>query len=379
MSYDYEPQEGVDYLVDLYAVIGAARDTDPDQLKSIIRDRTREYHPDRLEGLAPEFRSKGEQMARLLNRARGILLDPENRSEYDIILNKWDGPVSDSGTPVITMDSYTKAMAATLDPEELEATFQAQREKLVDLTGYKPGRLGLLERMVAEIDSELPDDLRGEYEEALLEADRILAIQEAERAKLLGLDISERRYEATLDYASVVAGEIEASRGAEQKRLYMIALGGVPTRLALLAGVEIEDRSEDSLPARPEDVQLPRYFDLQAEKVLELAKERESILERRLANFRVNYPAAELQIENHNTVAIGVVTESGTTWFCVYRDPKTDDVTTIELDETTQAALDAERFEEAISTGKNVITFTPLEQINLTTLFNEALTKHFNR
>lgn len=380
MSYEHGPQEGVDYLVDLYAVVGAARDADPDQLKDLIRERTREYHPDRLEGLAPEFRTKGEQMARLLNRARGILLDPENRAEYDAILDEWDGPISDNGTPVMSIDGYTKAMAAQLDPEELEASFESQREKLLSLTGYKPSRLNLLERMIADTEGEIPDDLQEEYEEALLEADRVLAIQEAERAKLLGIDTSDRRYEARLDYGAFVAGEIEASRASEQKRLHLIALGGVPTRLALLAGDEaVEEVDKADLPARPEDMRLPAYFDQQAAKVRELAKERESILERRLANFKVNYPAAELQTEGYNTVAIGVVKDGGITWLCAYRDHETDDVTIIELDEATQAALDTEDFKKVITTGKNVITFKPLEQIDLMTLLNEALTKHFNK
>lgn len=380
MSYEFDPQEGVDYLVDLYAVVGAPRDAEPDQLKSIIRERTLEYHPDRLEGLAPEFRSKGEQMARLLNRARGILLDPESRAGYDAILNDWEGPISDNGTPVMTMESYTKAMATHLEPEELEASFEAQREKLLTLTGFKPSRLSLLERVIADTEGDIPDDLQAEYEEALLEADRVLALQEGERSKLLGIDLEERRYEAQTDYGAFVAGEIEVARASEQERLHMIALGGIPTRLALLAGdqvVEVADQAD--LPARPEDVQLPTYFDQQAEKVRELAKERESILERRLANFKVSYPAAELQTEGHNTVLVGIGTNARTTWLCAYRTPETDDVTTIELDEATQTALDKQDFETVIAGGKNVITFKPLEQIDLLTLLNEALTKHFNK
>jgi len=380
MSSDYEPREGIDYIVDLYAVVGAEKDVESAELKSLLNERTREYHPDRLEGLAPEFQSRGERMAILLNRARNILLDPQRRAEYDAILKEWDGPISDNGTPVISIDSYTKAVATNLSPDEIEASFASQRNKLVGMIGYKPGRLKLLERVITQTPGELPDDLREEYEEALLETDRVLAIQEAERAKLLGIDIEKRRYEAKLGYGTFVAGEIETSRATEQERLHMIALGKVPTRLALLAG-EVASGVYDSnnLPARPEDVQLPPYFDLQAEKVRELAKEREEILERRLANFKVEYPFAELQTNGFDTVMVGILMNDTTTWLCAHYDEESGGVSTIDINQQTREALDNGQFEKVITAGKNVLTFVPLEQIDLRTLIDEALNKHFNK
>ncbi|MDB5186162.1 MAG: hypothetical protein JWL85_685, partial [Candidatus Saccharibacteria bacterium] len=95
----YEPKEGVDYIVDMYAIAGVAQEATPEELKRSLNERTREYHPDRLQGVAPEFRSKGERMAILLNKARHILLDSERRAEYDEILGAWDGPLSTDGIP----------------------------------------------------------------------------------------------------------------------------------------------------------------------------------------------------------------------------------------------------------------------------------------
>ena len=49
----YEPREGVDYVIDLYALAGVEAQAEPDELKRAINQRMVEYHPDRLQGLAP--------------------------------------------------------------------------------------------------------------------------------------------------------------------------------------------------------------------------------------------------------------------------------------------------------------------------------------
>lgn len=379
----YEPQEGVDYLVNYYSLVGAVPETEPADLKRLLNEKTLEYHPDRLQGLAPEFQAKGERIAELLNRARGILLNPGSRSDYDAILTEWTGPVSDDGTPIVTMEAYTRGLAAIQDPDELESVFATKRAKVVELRGYKPTRLSLLERMVSEAGDELPDDLRQEYEDALLEADRVLAIDEAERLALLGIDRTGSGYNAKLDYANDVMGELEEARVAEQERRYMVEIGRIPLKLALMSGEAIRTMPvirDDLLPARPEDVALPSYFDQQADKVHELAKERESILERRLANFVIDYPNAELQVAGHSAVFIGVSKDDGeTVWIHVTYDEETDTYPSVDIDHRTQALLDAQEYDEVIANGANVITFKPLEQIDLMTLFNEALSKHFAR
>jgi curved DNA-binding protein CbpA len=126
----YEPEEGVDYIIDLYAVAGAAPEADADALRRALNQRLVEYHPDRLEGLAPEFKSKGERMARLLNRARIVLLDPEKRQGYDEVMAEWEGPVSKDGTPIIRTDRYLQAEMENKTPEEIEGIFAEQAKEI---------------------------------------------------------------------------------------------------------------------------------------------------------------------------------------------------------------------------------------------------------
>jgi hypothetical protein len=374
----YEPKEGVDYIVDLYAVAGATHEANPDELKQALNQRMVEYHPDRLEGLAPEFRTKGEQMARLLNRARVILLDPEKRQVYDEVLTEWDGPVSTSGTPVIRADRYLQAEMQEKSPEEIEEVFAKQAEQVEGMSGYSPSRLSFLEKMVTLAGDDVPDDLRAEYEDALLQYDRTLAIQEAERSRLLSLpDIGEAGYRAGLDYSETIAGEIEAAREVRTEELRMLAIGGVSTRLALLAGEEVPQVS-GAIVATSTTLELPVYFDQQAEKVHELAKKREEIVGKRLANFRPAYPEADTQIEPQPNLAIGVGSDSYK-WFGVTFDPDNNAASLVPIPEELIELLDAQDYKAAIGSGYNVLTFVPLEQVDIQTQLIDAIEKHADK
>jgi DnaJ-class molecular chaperone len=113
----YEPRDGVDYLVDLYGVTGVPHDASPDDIKGALKERSLEYHPDRLTGLAPEFRVRAERMILLINRARVVLLDDEKRVAYDTILDSWEGPVSTDGTPVLDLAAAIRTVMGRHAPD----------------------------------------------------------------------------------------------------------------------------------------------------------------------------------------------------------------------------------------------------------------------
>jgi curved DNA-binding protein CbpA len=209
----YKPQEGVDYIVDLYAVAGTERDAAEADIKTALNGRAMEYHPDRLEGLAPEFLEKGERIAKLLNRARGILLDTDKRFEYDGILSSWEGPLSTDGTPIISMSRIQEVKFRDESPEQVEMHFRAYQIAIRSHTGYSPNRLDFLEQMLEQSGDDVSEELRSEYEDALLQKDRALAIEEAERSKLLGMpEIEEQNYAATLNYGEETAVKIDEAR-----------------------------------------------------------------------------------------------------------------------------------------------------------------------
>lgn len=370
----YEPKEGVDYLVDLYAVADVADHVEHDELKQALNDRIKEYHPDRLQGLAPEFQAKGEQMIRMLNRAKKILLDPEARRQYDELLTEWDGPLSNNGVPVITVGRHTRGEAALKSAEEVEAGITSQIPQIESMTGYSASQLNFLERMVEQSGGDTPDDLREAYEDALLKQDRALAIEEANRGDLLSLpNLEKTRYVATLDYAETKVLAIEAARRVYKEEFVTAALGGVSMRLALLAGESVPEESTSLVS--PESIGLPGYFDEQAAKVQELAEKRQAVVEKRLANFKPTYPEEELQTEAQPALAL----RFGSVWLGFVVDADEQSVNAVDIPAETKQLLAAEDYATAISTGFNVITVEPLEQIDFNDLINAAVEKYVDK
>lgn len=375
---EYEPQEGIDYIVDLYAVAGVDRDAAEADIQQSLRKRMMEYHPDRLEGLAPEFRDRGEVMARVLNRANVVLLDAEKRREYDEILDDWTGLISENGVPVVSLDRVLQAEFHGKTPDEVEEFFAQQGAKIQAMTGYSPQRLEFLQNLIdsaKKTGEKLPDGLQDEYEAALLLRDRVLAVEEKERADLLGIPAStDQRYATTRNYAQLVAGKIEETRQTRQEEAERLAIGGTATRLALLAGEDTA--SADNLPAAPTKLEaLPPYFDNQAARIQEIAQEREEVLESRLSNLSLTYPLEEEQTLFTKKLALGIEGKEDMTWICV--EVNDDDTGTgATLPEEIENLLLREDFHQVIGHGYNVATFKLMDQIDLRDLVRVAAGKY---
>jgi hypothetical protein len=371
---NYEPQEGVDYLIDLYQVAGISQDADAHAVRGVINSMLKEYHPDRLDGLAPEFRSKGERMSILLNRAKTILLDTEKREAYDQILTMWELPISNDGTPVVRINDIMRAEAAKKTSEELEAGFAKQSNEVAAMVKHNPAQQALLAKLYEAASGEDADGLRGVYDAALFAEDQVLAIEEAERGQLLGLKANER-YETSLGYADNTQRMIEGVREEQKQDYQRRALGGVGAQLALLAGETPVDHARSILPAGSA---LPHYFDEQAKKVSEIATKREEILEKRLEIFEPDYPIAEVQLETQPRFVVGIKSEGErpTLWlgFCFDMDgPSLDN---IELDSDIEQKLHDEHYGIVYGSGFNILTISPKDQIELKTLLDEACNKY---
>lgn len=316
---EYKPQEGIDYIVDFYAVVGVDPQTETSDINKAINKQLSQYHPDRLAGLAPEFQARGEQMARLLNKARCILVEPEKRSQYDEIRTGWTGPFSKDGTPVITLTRAKQAEMAMKSKSEIEDDFIASDLEVDKLANYSQTRLDFLENMMKIAGDSAPDDLRQQYEEALLEYDRNLAIKEAERGDLLGLaDLSGKQYNASLTYGEDVTLEIEAAKQTQLGQLQAIAIGKTARKLELLSGETPSSELVD-----PAMVTLPDYFDTVAKQVRNIATTRQEIVQKRLANYHPQYPEADLQSEAKSAAIFGFVNNEKHTWLTFVPDMKT--------------------------------------------------------
>lgn len=371
MSYD--PKDGVDYLIDLYAVAGVEQAAAQEDIKSALNQRAMEYHPDRLQGLAPEFQTKGERMARLLNRGRAILLDADKRAEYDEILQTWEGPVSTDGIPVMNVDSYKRGTLRSLSPEELEDSFSRQEAQAKRITNYKPNALTAIEVLAAS----QPDNetIRTMYEDALLQADVFLSIMQDERGTLLGLkDGGPSGNRIGLDHVTEIKTEIETAREEVVVEERRHALGGQAARLALLAG-----ESASVVPASLDEAAqtfLPAYYEQQAAYVLDLAEKRLDILEKRLANLQPTYPDEELQTEGFGRLMFQMVGEAKNSWFSLVLDAESLGVTSVALDEVVAAMLEAGDYESVIEQGYNVMTVKLIDHVDPNELLATVVEKY---
>jgi len=68
---------------DYYSLLSLSPEATQKEIKAAYRRMAEVYHPDKLRELPPGDRKEGEEIMRLLNEAKSILLDPERRAEYD--------------------------------------------------------------------------------------------------------------------------------------------------------------------------------------------------------------------------------------------------------------------------------------------------------
>ncbi|MGA1873084.1 MAG: DnaJ domain-containing protein [Thermoplasmatota archaeon] len=69
--------------VDYYHLLGVAPNATRKEIKLAYRRMAEVYHPDKLRHLPAKVRKEGEDIMRLLNEAKSVLLDPDKRYLYD--------------------------------------------------------------------------------------------------------------------------------------------------------------------------------------------------------------------------------------------------------------------------------------------------------
>jgi curved DNA-binding protein CbpA len=372
----YQPREGVDYIVDLYGIAGvASHDAGDDTIRRELDARMLEYHPDRVHGLAPEFQERAARVGQLLTRARKILRDPVRREQYDELLAEWDGPVSTDGTPVITIQRMVEAQAAMMDDDGVRTMLGEVDAEIAGMLGIDPDRIESARRLAAKYPDD--SDARDAYEAQLLEQDRMLALQEAKRRELAGggsygiEEIGDNRYRVGLGYGEDVAGEIESARTQKLEQERIRAVGGVATRLAILAGEP--SLAPGQLEPASTQVSLPVYFDRVTTEITQIAKERENLLRRRLANLQITYPEADLQTEQRDRLLVGARGPQGQVWLAFHYDAARREVTNVEVDEELLALS----FAELIGRGYGVATCSLPEQIEPTAIIHEVVNRYY--
>ncbi len=73
-------------VVDFYELLGIPMGAGSREIKGAYRRMAEVYHPDKLNLLPESTREEGRDIMRLLNEAKDTLLNPERRSQYDLLL-----------------------------------------------------------------------------------------------------------------------------------------------------------------------------------------------------------------------------------------------------------------------------------------------------
>jgi hypothetical protein len=231
--------------------------------------------------------------------------------------------------------------------------------------------------MVEQAGDDVSDELRAEYEDALLQKDRALAIEEAERSRLLGLpDIETDNYVAALGYGEETAGKLETAKAKKEADLQRLALGGVSTRLALLAG---ETTGTDVAVQSTVSLELPAYYDEQAARVQEIANERDSITDKRLGNLEPIYPEADLQTELKEDLIIGVAKSNGQIWLGAKIDVETDSAAFQQISDEVKGLLDQGEYKTVIEQGNGLLLVKLMEHIDIQDLLGVAIGKYTDK
>ncbi|HUY53097.1 MAG TPA: DnaJ domain-containing protein [Candidatus Dormibacteraeota bacterium] len=381
--FDYEPIEGIDYLVDLYSLSGVERDSSSEDIKLAINKRLLEYHPDRLQGLAPEFNETGERTVLLLNRARHILLDETRRTEYDGLLSLWTGPISEKGIPAITVKRWETMKRSLMTSEEVESDIAKTRLQIEALTGYRPGRIERMESLAEKMGDEPDPDITLELEEALFQYDRVLSIEQAERLQLFDIETKGNDYRVSIESPRLVAEQLEVAKQTIVDDQIQTNSSNIASRLAILSGENISAEAQILPMGTNSTPDLPRYFDDQSKKIIEIADLRGEILKKRLDILEPTYPFPELQTEIQPKIILGVVLPDQLIWlaFTHEYDQDTDNlrVETFGRDEHLTVLLDSKAYEEILRSGFNLAMIKLPENIDVMTVVNHALGKVFTR
>lgn len=405
----YIPREGVDYIIDFYAIADIDREIAQENIHRSINSRLMEYHPDRVSGTAEEFQATAERMTIMLNRARIILEDPQKREEYDDILGSWEGPISKNGTPMYDVRASQLRELQAKSSDELHAHIEQQTEGVAALLGYSPEIIPKLRNRLRKFKDINPDDpdideLVRELLDAISLEDSMLADKEVMYREVLGLGqlsgsagLPGPRYLELTQQQLEEAAEVQADK--EVDRLQLEA-GKIATRLLLLEHV---DDSAQKMPEDPTTELIPRESIRQnlqqhIDKALEIGKARIELIEEIIENIPLIYPELEIQAKNTDKLIICIdwVDKDQEKLATLGLSKKTEDengnrqsfhgftisetsAKSLPIEPYQEAALKSENFRELIEQGYNIVVFENYYRIDPVYLLEAVINRHLDR
>lgn len=274
----HSPVSGVDYLVDHYQIIDIERTATSKEITSAWRMKVKQYHPDRMEGLAPEIIASAQHRLSLINEAYETLGDSEKREAFDVILKNWTKPISTDGRAIIDLTGTAGFSFAGLlgHMDNADEEHETQAEQIAkDLSGFNPATYEFFTTQAAS-EAGIPKELLPAYIEQLRSRDMYLQLKESFIWDSLGLQNFEPK--VVLGYAAAASDELERIREQAQESLareVKLLTSGERTLLpapkasGALVTTELFEHHHERLVA---------HFAKQEERLLVVVEEREVVL-----------------------------------------------------------------------------------------------------
>jgi len=375
-----EPVQGLDYLIDHYAFLGVARDAGQEDIRRAYHEKQLQYHPDRYEGLAPEMKQTALEKSRLAAEAYKLLSDPAARRDYDARLAAWDGPLSDSGMPVIDLSRPRFRPETLFEGDGADAADKSEATAR-QFSGHDESMFSVIEKMYLA-SSEPSAEVAEAYRQALARKELYLSLKEGLAWNRAGLENQPIDDNAGADYAAAVEMRLEEARtqvkaGAE-RTLQLCASGAIKL---LGDGGEAAARSIKDDPAGAlalYQAKAEQHFDAAAEDIRRAAEARAEVAGKRLEAVAGTYDPP--QTEMFPRLAVRLQVGKNCHWLA-FRQSGT---TTVGLDEGVDAAElakldDPEAAQAWIAAGANILRLELQEGLDVKDQLERAVTRHFER
>ncbi len=364
-TFDIERIDGIHYLTDYYSVLGVSADASFDEINNAYRQKAREYHPDRYEGLAPEMKKSADFKMRVINRAHETLTNPDSRAKFNDLFSSWDGPVSYDGIPIVELSR--PFYGAETSEQALRHAEEINRLGLEQI-GFSEKRLERVKRLHADPEDE---DTAALLDEQLKKKQDAVNFRENTLREMLGVPHANTAFpssEYLAEAESAVEQALDNFTHRQERTSHLLESGTV-----YLLGASNSDQESQALDSP--DLQLDiNEFKARASEVIGLAKQNEEIIEERLALVKGNYIGN--QENSYDKVAIKL------------RMGEQEVLMTFERNGTTMMPLDIEDdklahfftddgAKDAYLAGTNVIEVTVPEGLPWMSVMEQVITDHY--
>lgn len=293
----FDSKEGIDYLVDRYAILGVEHTASADEIEAAFRTKIKQWHPDRLQGLAPTLVAQAEHQSNLLNETHEILGNSETRAAFDAKLADWKKPISKDGHSIVDLSSSAFSFSALLgslseDPAEREAYAKKTAKQF---SNFDEATFDLVQEQM-KLAAEASPALQRAYAAQVEVRDLYLTLLEDFLREDLGVRGSTGR-ESGLRYIEQVQEELAAiqteAMSVLQTQVLLLATGGQ----ALLPAPEKNSGAElvAAEVLRHYEEKFSAHFEHRAVQLQEIAKERQKLLEERFKAAGITYHSATVE------------------------------------------------------------------------------------